>query len=460
MLDEVARELGASEHDYSDPIDSHILRGVCLTLPILQFRDDMQVHIHTRNGVCALATWFSRLLGFVVEVTRRQGDNKDCQPSIVRLGAMERRVCVKIDTVSEEHPCVMLKGLHQLTEIKDPAVPADTGVTYKGHPDMLRIGRLQNGYRIDQDGRIFQYKAIKTFLRTDFNFWLDKIVHGVTRRLVKGLGKTVLEWAATTFAGEAESEDGSEDGSVDVAGEAESEDGEDWVDHLRDVTILFALDVAVHLRKCSVRSLPDKSVTANDIHQRVNDGSNNNEGLAVSGHIPLVPHWHVFDAARLIFDDDEILAGSYDKTYHQTYQSAVDAFHIDKSSLGVAKDLGVLLLTLANVVRFDSCVELFLNCDFSLLDDQALVRRIRAWDGNSSITVQENDWFEIVAKLLVGRSEVVSAENFDSTTLLSDHGWSIYRPIINLRRDPSDTGKSSIGYIQHATEYIAGLVMD
>ena len=79
-----------------------------------------------------------------------------------------------------------------------------------------------------------------------------------------------------------------------------------------------------------------------------------------------------------------------------------------------------------------------------MLDDQALVNRVRAWDGNSSITVQENDWFEIVAKLLVGRSEVVNAENFDSTTLLSDHGWSIYRPIINLRRDPSDTGKSFV----------------
>ena len=316
MLDEVARELGASEHDYSDPIDSHILRGVCLTLPILQSRDDMQVHIRTRNGVCALVTWFSRLLGFVVEVTRRQGDDKDCQPSVVRLGTTDRRVCVKIDTVSEEYPCIMLKGLRQLTKVTDRALLAEKGGTYMGNLYMRRMGRLQNEHRVDQDGKIFQYEAIKTFLRTDFNFWLDKKVHGVTRRPVKGLGKTMLERAATTFAGEAGSEDVAEEaGSENVAGEAESEDDEDWVYGLRTVTILFALDVAVHLRKCSFRSLPDKSVTANDIHPRVNDRPNNNEG-----HMSLIPHWHVFDAARLIFDDDQILAGSYDKTY----QIAVD----------------------------------------------------------------------------------------------------------------------------------------
>ena len=204
MLDEVARELGASENDYSDPIDSHILRGVLLTLPILQSRDDMQVHIRTRNGVCALATWFSRLLGFVVEVTRRQGDNKDCQPSIVRLGTTNRRVCVKIDTVSDEHPCVILFGLRQLDEIKDPALLAETGRIYKGNPDILKNDRLQNEYRVDQDGKIFQYEAIKTFLRTDFNFWLDKKVHGVTRRPVKDLGITVQNWA---FDGAAGSED-------------------------------------------------------------------------------------------------------------------------------------------------------------------------------------------------------------------------------------------------------------
>lgn len=134
----------------------------------------------------------------------------------------------------------------------------------------------------------------------------------------------------------------------------------------------------------------------------------------------------------------------------------MDAFHFDKSSLGIAKDLGVLLLTLANVFRFDSCVGLFLNCDFKLLNDQALVRRIRAWDENSSITVQENDWFEIVTKLLVGRSEVVNAETSESTILLSDHGWSIYKPSIDLRIDPSDIGKSFIGRVQPATEYITG----
>ena len=147
-------------------------------------------------------------------------------------------------------------------------------------------------------------------------------------------------------------------------------------------------------------------------------------------------------------------------SYNQTYQSALDKYCIDKTSLGLAKTLGVLLLTFANVTRFDSCAELLLNLDFRLLNDQAFARRVQAWDGNSSIPVQENDWFEIVAKLLVGRSEVVDAKTLDSITLLSDHGWSIYRPVINLRRDPSDTGKSLIGRVQPATEYTAGLVMD
>ena len=270
---------------------------------------------------------------------------------------------------------------------------------------MFKIRRGRDKYRVSQKGNFFQYEKIKTLLRIDFNFWLDKKVHGVNRRPVRGLGKKVLEWAGITFAG--------------ATG---SQDRDEWIEKLRTVTILFALDVALHLRNCSVRSIPVKSITANEILTRLNGGSDDSGGLFLGGHKSLVPHWHVIDAARLIFDNDLILAVSYG----QTYQSAVDELHIDKSWLRVVKDIGVLILTFANVVRFDSRTELLLNCEFNLLDDQALVRRVRTWDGNSSIPVKENDWFEIVARLLVGRSEVVDSKTFDSATRLSDHGWSIY----------------------------------
>ena len=233
MLDEVARELGAPEHDYPDPIDSHILRGVCLTLPILQSRDDVQVHIRTRNGVCALATLLSRLLGFIIEVTRL-GDDKNSKPSVVRLGTTDRRVCVNIDTVSEEHPCVMLIGLRVWTKIEASVFLVKTGVTYKGYPGMLNIRRGQDKYRVSQEGNFVQSEKIKTLLRIDFNFWLDKKVHGVNSRPVRGLGKKVLEWAGITFAG--------------ATG---SQDRDEWIEKLRTVTILFALDVALHLRDCS-----------------------------------------------------------------------------------------------------------------------------------------------------------------------------------------------------------------
>ncbi len=435
MLDEVACQLGASAHDFSDPIDAHVLRGVCLVLPILQSRDDVQVHIHTRNGVCALATWFSRLLGFVVEVTQRQGGNKDSQPSIVRLGRRVIRIDVKIDAVSEENPCVMLKGLQILTEINNPALLAEMGDNYKRSPNMLSFRRGQNHYRIDQDGNIFEYEKTKTFLRIYPNFWLDKKVHGVTRRPVKGLGGKMLEWAATAFAGAAGNQGHNE-----------------WIRNLRYVTIAFALDVAVHLRKSSVQLVPDESVTTNDIHPRFNDGFNDNGDLPVDSHMYFISRRHVLEAARLIFDDQNLAS-----TSDEPYQSVVDNLHLEKSSLGVAKDLGVLLLTFANAFRFDSYVGLPLHCEFSLLDDQALVRRIRTWDGSSSISVQENDWFEIVARLLVGRSEVVDSETLKSTSLLSDHGWSIYRPGLDLRKDPCDTGESLLGVVRPATRYIAGL---
>ena len=392
MLDEVARELGASKHEFSDSIDSHILRGVCLMLPILQSRDDVQVHVHTRNGVCALATWFSRLLGFVVEVTQRQGANQNSQPSIVRLGRRSAPIDVKINAVSEENPCVMLIGLQILTEINNPALLAEVGDSYKGKPRMLRVRRGQYDYRIDEDGNIFEYEESKTFLRIDPNFWLDKKVHGVTRRPLKGLGRKMLECAATTFAG--------------AAG---NNGRKAWIRNSRCFTIAFALDVAAHLRKCSVQLLPDESITTNDIHPRFNDGFDDNEDLAIGSHMYVVLHHRVLEAARLIFDEPRLVG-----TFDEPYQSAVEKLHLEQSSLAVAKDLGVLLLTFANVIELDSCVELPLNCEFSLLDDQALVRRIRTWDGSSSIRVQENDWFEIVAKLLVSRSERVNTEKFST----------------------------------------------
>ena len=412
MLDEVARELGASEHDLPDPIDSHILRGVCLVLPILQSRDDVQVHIHTRNGVCALATWFSRLLGFVVEVTQRQGDNENPRPSIVRLAPRATRIDVKIDAVSEDNPCVMLIGLKILTEVNNPALLAVVGDSYKGSPTMLRVRQDQHDYRIDQEGNIFEYEKTKTFLRIDPNLGLDDKVHGVTRRPVRGLGRRMLEYAASAFAGP-----------------AGNQGRKAWIENLRCLTIAFALDAAAHLRKCSVQVLPDESITTND-------GFNDNKDLALGSRMHCTPR-RILEAARLIFEDQRLAS-----TSNEPYQSAVEKLHLERSSLGIAKDLGVLLLTFANVIELDSCVELPLNCEFSLLDDQALVRRIRTWDGSSSIMVQENDWFEIVAKLFVSRSEIVNTEILNSTSLLSDHGWSIYRPKVDLRRDPSDIGKS------------------
>ena len=414
MLGEVARELGVAEHDFSDPIDSHILRGVCLMLPILHSRDDVQVYVRTRRGVCALATWFYRLLGFVVEVTQKQGDNQNSPASIVRFGQRPARIDVKIDAVSEGNPCVMLVGLKILTEINNPALLAEVGDSYKDSPTMLRLQLGQQNYRIDQDGNVFEYEKFKTFLIIYPNFWLDKKVYGVTRRPVRGLGRKILECAATAFAG--------------AAG---MQGREAWIRNVRCFTIAFALDVAAHLRKCSVQLLPDESTMTDDIHPRSNHGFSDNEDLAVDNHRFLLPR-RVLEAGCLIFDV-QTLAGTF---------NVMEKLQLEKSALDVAKDLGVLLLTFAHVVELDSCIELSLDCEFSLLDDQALVRRIRTWDGSSSVRVQENDWFEIVAKLLVSRSEIVDSEILNSTSVLSDHGWSIYRPKIDLRRDPSDIGKS------------------
>ena len=424
MLDEVARALNAPEHEVSDPMDSHILRGVCLMLPMLQSRNDVQIHIYTRNGVCALATWLSRLLGLVVEVTQWQGDNRNNQPSIIRLGPKLARIGVKINTVGKNDSCVALIGLRILTKINNPALLAEMGniYNYEGSPEMIKFQRDGIEYRLDGGRNLFQYEKIHPFLRFDPKFWLDRRVNGVTRRPVKGLGGRMLEWAATAFAG--------------VAGD---EGRNAWIGNLRSITIAFALDVAVHLQKCSAQLLPEESVTTNSIQPRFNEDINDKEDLAVVSHSCVVPPGFTIEAARLIFDDQG-LAGPFD----ELYQSEVGKVHLERSALCVAKDLGVLLLTFAHVIRLDSCVELPLNCEFSLLDDQALVRRIRTWDGSSSISVQEIDWFEIVAKLLVGRSEVINSGDLNSTSLLSDHGWSIYRPSIDLRRDPSDIGKSLI----------------
>ena len=423
MLDEVARALNVPELEVSDPMESPILRGVCLMLPMLQSRNDVQIHIYTRNGVCALVTWLTGLLGLVVEVTQLQGDNRNTQPSIIRLGPKLARIGVKINTVVKYDSCVALVGLRILTKINNPELLAEMGniYDYERSPEMINFQRDDVEYRFD--GRnIFQYERIHPFLRFDCKFWLDRKVNGVTRRPVKGFGARMLEEAATAFAG--------------VAG---NEGRNAWIGNLRSITIAFALDVAVHLRKCSTQLLPEESVTTNSVQPRFNEDNNDKEDLAVVSHSCVVPPRYTIEAARLIFDDQG-LAGTFD----ELNQGEAGKVHLERSALCVAIDLGVLLLTFAHVIRLDTCVELPLNCELSLLDDQALVRRIRTWDGSSSISVQETDWFEIVAKLLVGRSEVIVPGSLNSTSLLSDHGWSIYRPSIDLRRDPSDIGKSLI----------------
>ena len=405
MLHKVGHKLGASEYDFPEPIDSHILRGVCLMLPIMHSRDDVQVRIRTRNGVCALATWLAQLLGFEVEVTQK---NQILQPSIVRLGPCSTRtdikIDVKIDAVSEENPCVMLIGLEILTECDKPALLAEVGDVSIGRDQMLRIRRDYRDYRIDQHRNVFEYEDLKTFLRVYPNFWLDKEVHGVSRRPVRGLGRKVLECAATNFAG--------------AAGYP---DRRAWIKKLTCVTMRFALDAAAHLRKCSIEVLPEESITTND-------GFNDNEDLALGSRMHFSRHL-VLQVGRLLFNQ-------------RLGEASVEELHPEISSLSVVRDLAVLVLTFANVIDLNSCDELPLDCEFGLLDDQALVRRIRTWNGSSPIRVQENDWFEIIAKLLVSRTGIVNIESLNSASLLSDHGWSICRPQVDLRRDPSDMGKS------------------
>ena len=366
----------------------------------------MQVRIRTRNGVCALATWFARLLGFIVEVTQK---NQIFQPSIVRLGpgstGTDIKIDVKIDAVSEENPCVMLIGLEILTERDEPALLAEVGDVCIGRDQMLKIRRDHHDYRIDQHRNVFEYEDFKTFPMVYPNFLLDKKVHGVTRRPVRGLGRKVLECAATNFAG--------------AAG---YQDRKAWIKNLRCVTMRFALDAAAHLRKCSVEVLPDESITTND-------GFNDNEDLALGSQMHF-SRFRVLQIGRLLFNDPRL------------GEPSVDELHPERSSLSVVRDLGVLVLALANVTELNSCDELPLDCEFGLLDDQALVRRIRTWNRSSPIRVQENDWFEIIAKLLVSRTGIVNTEILNSTSLLSDHGWSICRPQVDLRRDPSDIGKS------------------
>ena len=424
MLDEVARALNAPKHEVSVPMDSHILRGVCLMLPMLQSRNDVQIHIYTRNGVCALATWLSRLLGLAVEVTPWQGDNRNTQPSIIRLGPKPARIGVKINTIDKNVSYVVLVGLRKLTKINNPALLAEMRniYNYEGSPEMIKLQRDNIEYRFYGGRNFFQYEKIHPFLRFDPKSWLDRKVNGVTRRPVKGLGARMLERAAGAFAG--------------VVG---NEGRNAWIGRLRSFTIAFALDVAVHLRKCSAQLLPEESVTTNSIQPRFNEDINDKEDLAVVSHSCVVPPRYTIEAARLIFDNQG-LAGPFD----ERFQNGLGSVHLERCAVRVAKDLGVLLLTFAHVIKLDSCVELPLYYESSLLDDQALVRRIRKWDRSSLISVQETDWFEIMAKLLVGRSEVIHSGSLNSTSLLSDHGWSIYRPSIDLRRDPSDIGKSLI----------------
>jgi len=157
-----------------------------------------------------------------------------------------------------------------------------------------------------------------------------------------------------------------------------------------------------------------------------------------------VPLSSIIVAAQLIFDDRKLTARSveaYSRAYSETNlysvqptknvraASELQNYHTDTwvdILLPAARNLSVLVLAFTYAVDLEACSGLLSNYKIDILDNETLVRQIRAWDGKYPIVIQNEIWFDKLATLMIGHTDSITPEFLASTSLPSDRGWSVF----------------------------------
>jgi hypothetical protein len=166
-----------------------------------------------------------------------------------------------------------------------------------------------------------------------------------------------------------------------------------------------------------------------------------------------IPEDRLLNAARLLFDDSR-LEGSSIRRYADLYSKRPlnttmapilgpprvvkvvldqasflqdhDKAHAWEFLLSTARSLAVIILAFAHVQNLASCENLPLCNMPNVLCNHVLVTQLQTWDGKAGLRLPEDVWLHAIALLMIGHKESATRKAFQSVSLVSDRGWSIY----------------------------------
>lgn len=420
----VGAQLSMNACDMPDPLHPAVLRGLTLLLPYVQsLPEDREILVHTNTGICTLVVWAHHVLGFNVMVRKSRDflryDN-DIEETIFGVAP----ATVTIDC----------------TDVYDSASPS---------------GLLTSVTLIEASSKDTLFSIVPEPEE-------DLEITSMVKRPVRAYGLKQLDDSWTRF--------------VALGSEARDED-QGHKACVREVTLVavaLALRLSKHIYKvkspCYIRTKsildqqakqasnnPKKDLDCSeddtDTGKLVENGWFKEDGPNHCG----IPETKILEAARVLFDQTKLSRKDV-TTYFDAHQTvATQNIPVPATVVAACKQYGyledgwtdtllraavnvaVLMLILAHASDLNDAAGLLINENASFLRDQRLMYKAWGWDGEEAVTVMDDEWFMILATLMIGRSEFDPTYGLKEISLLSDRGWSIYIPTFG-KPDPSDVG--------------------
>jgi len=408
----VAATLGLDESELQLPTPAEVIQGLIITLPLIQtLPEDRFVMIETTKGTCTIVVWAHILLNLRVAVRfYSKFDNKYME--------------IRFPRNSENSPQVIvyMEITHHCWTTQDVAV-----YDLKPSVTMFLTTTQEELFRLNADP---QHNTIRSNFKTP----------------ARGYAQKLLERSIPQLTGR-----------------------QKVIEELKHISCSFAFCLAQKMAR-SPRSRHKSGVATTTYPEWDFPGDESLDPAPSHELMPLsVLSSQILDVACMLFDIKDHQISSTKCTQYATLYSETRLSGISDapSSIGAVLDewaitshapnvgwrylswmalkIGILLLAFTNIQDYETCSDLPLSTNVSLISQSEIMERIQDWDGQERFAIPQDAWFEVMALLMTGdRGDKVDMR---ATALLSENGWSLYiGSLENL--DPSYIGKISIHLIE------------
>lgn len=413
QLKAIGSILDYEEYEVKAPIPSVILRGLIDMLPLVQhFPENHLIEIENCRGVCLLVAWIHLVLGLCVTVIgsgNSSHHNARAYQNPKTFGSGPPQVVVNVDRSNERD--FIQNGIS--LRIEKPSITLLAASAAEGMNEKL--------FHLQPDPDESEIEAV---------FKLP--AKGYARRIFERL------WGYDNKR-------------------------DSFLEEIALITSGYAWALSMHLYKsiwrsrATVESPQDSSVSESSESERCLDHDNSNTYNGIVQCV--IDPYQFLNAAQFLFNNRNISQQSV-REYAERYScSSLDRFpqpserihmildnisDLEKrksrweSTVRAIWDLSSVLLAFAHVRDLKLCENLSFSHVYHIPRIDRLGASLPAWNGQQPLIVDDFEWFDALADLMIHNYGIEGRPIAPRPSLLSDRGWSIYLSSFS-NTDPSCT---------------------